>query len=60
MGGPEWDPLTESFATELPDPDDQEPDWVGCLACGGEGVGRDIFDLDIACPDCGGDGGHER
>ena len=34
--------------------------WEECDACCGEGTQLDENDLDIDCPECGGDGGWER
>jgi DnaJ-class molecular chaperone len=37
---------------------DNEPTWVTCPICNGEGCVRDV-DLDVTCQECLGDGGWE-
>jgi DnaJ-class molecular chaperone len=38
---------------------DNEPTWVTCPICKGDGCVRDDFDLDVTCQECDGDGGWE-
>jgi DnaJ-class molecular chaperone len=38
---------------------DNEPTWVTCPTCLGDGCIRDTNDLDVTCPMCLGDGGYE-
>jgi DnaJ-class molecular chaperone len=36
------------------------PEWITCPTCKGEQTYRSpLFDLDITCPECDGDGGWE-
>lgn len=54
----------EGPGPERPGPDyppewDNEPTWITCQTCDGDGSIRGAYDLDVTCPDCGGDGGRE-
>ncbi len=51
--------MSRPLYPEQYEPSWQEPGWVTCAACKGDGTVRDGYDLDVTCPSCDGDGGRE-